>query len=85
MNLFQIVSDRRGKRIIVVEDISIVSVEFQNFLYNNGYRNVKVFPRGRDAIENINLEKPDRALLDVQFSKCKFSQFIFEINANSSC
>jgi len=75
----------KEKRIIVVEDLAIVSFAFQNFLSNNGYSNVKVFSSGGDAIENINLEKPDRALLDVQFSKCKFSQFIFEINANSSC
>jgi DNA-binding response OmpR family regulator len=54
-----------NKKIIIVEDQPIVAMDFIYFLKNNGYTNVSTFYSGKDAIENITLEKPDLALLDI--------------------
>ena len=54
------------KRIIIVEDEPIVALDFEYLFINNGYKNISSFYSGKEAIENINLQKPDLALLDIR-------------------
>lgn len=56
----------KSKRIIIVEDEPIVALDFEQLLLNHGYKNISSFYSGREAIEDINLHKPDLALLDVR-------------------
>jgi YesN/AraC family two-component response regulator len=56
----------KNKRIIIVEDEPIVALDFEYLFINNGYKNISSFYSGKEAIENINLQKPDLALLDIR-------------------
>jgi DNA-binding NtrC family response regulator len=56
----------KNKKIIIVEDQPIVALDFMNLFQVNGYMNISSFFSGKDAIENIKLEKPDLALLDIR-------------------
>jgi YesN/AraC family two-component response regulator len=54
------------KRIIIVEDEPIVALDFEYLFINNGYKNISSFYSGKEAIEDISLQKPDLALLDIR-------------------
>ncbi len=56
----------KNKRIVILEDQSIVALDIELLFTNNGFTNISSFSSGKKAIENINLIKPDLALLDIK-------------------
>jgi len=56
----------KNKRIVILEDQSIVALDIELLFTNNGFTNISSFSSGKEAIENINLIKPDLALLDIK-------------------
>lgn len=57
------------KRILVVEDNSLLAQAIGTCLSNKGY-DVKIFYEGADAIKYLFGEKPDLVLLDVKLPDC---------------
>ena len=53
------------KKILVVEDESIVAMDITNMLENLGYQTMGHFSSGEKAIEKIEKEKPDLILMDI--------------------
>jgi DNA-binding NtrC family response regulator len=54
-----------GKKILIVEDEPIVALDYRLFLERRGYRIITSFT-GRDVLDNLNIYKPDLALLDIR-------------------
>ncbi len=53
------------KNIIIVEDKAIIALDIKTYLTRNGYSNTLFFLSGDKAMEYINKNKPDLALIDV--------------------
>jgi DNA-binding response OmpR family regulator len=54
-----------SKKIIVVEDKAIIALDIKIYLTRNGYNNTISFLSGDTALEYLNENKPDLALIDV--------------------
>jgi DNA-binding response OmpR family regulator len=66
-----------GKRILIVEDDSLLSKTLDIFLTQKGH-DVKVLNNGADAIKHIVDERPDSILLDLLLPDCN-GWFIFKL------
>lgn len=53
------------KRILIVEDVTIVSEDIKKILTKNDYEVIDTVTTGAEALEIINREKPDLVLLDI--------------------
>jgi AmiR/NasT family two-component response regulator len=58
------VQENKNKKIFIIEDEFIVSMDFQSRLKERGYNNTFIYNTGKKAIENIILNPPDLVLLD---------------------
>lgn len=54
-----------NKNIIIIEDKAIIALDIKTYLSRNGYTNTLFFLSGDKALEYINDNKPDLALVDV--------------------
>jgi DNA-binding response OmpR family regulator len=62
--LFKKIIDEWEKDLIV-EDEPIVALDYRLFLEQRGY-NINTAFTGRDVLDNLNIYKPDLALLDIR-------------------
>jgi DNA-binding response OmpR family regulator len=58
-----------GKKILIVDDDSLVSKTIDMCLSKRGY-DVKVFYSGVDAVKYLFEEKPDSIVLDIRLPDC---------------
>ncbi len=59
----------KDKRIIIVEDEPVVALDFLYFFKDNGFTNISSYYSGENALESIQDETPDIALLDIRLKK----------------
>ena len=57
-----------GKRIMIVEDESLIAEDIRMSLINNGYIVPSVVSMGETAIEKVNSDKPDLILMDIMLA-----------------
>jgi len=54
-----------SKKVLIVEDDNMLCTVFEMFVTSLGYELVGITHTGKDAIELINLNKPDVILMDI--------------------
>jgi len=55
-------------RILIVEDEWIISMELKGYLEQEGYNIIGPFDNGPDALNSLEKEKPDLALMDIKLN-----------------
>ena len=53
------------KKLLIVEDESIIAREYKLIVEQNGYRVIKIVNNGKDAIEAAIENNPDFILMDI--------------------
>ncbi len=65
-NFYRKTPMKTGKKVLIVEDEFIISMDIEDMLISLGYTPKNKVLTGKSAIEKINSFKPDMALLDIR-------------------